>query len=252
MTKITEANPAPKPLRLHVYIAHAGAASRRQAEQCILEGRVTVNGQVVNVLGAKVGAGDRVCLDNKPLIIEETKHYILLNKPPGYICAAADPQGRPLAGELLPRNITERLYTIGRLDFRSSGLLIFTNDGDFAAKIGHPRAELEKEYMVEATGAIRDGTIKAFLAGLNIDGILYKAREIERVGWKTLRIVLIEGKNREIRRVFSFFHLHPLRLERTRIGPVKIADLREGQSRPLTQEELLALRSTEQLSVKAP
>jgi 23S rRNA pseudouridine2605 synthase len=130
---------------------------------------------------------------------------------------------------------------VGRLDYRSSGLIIFTNDGDFAAKISHPSAEIEKEYLVEATGPIPDTMIAEFEKGLEIEGVFYRSAEIERLGRKAIRVVLIEGKNREIRRVFSHFRLHASKLHRIRIGPVVLGGLGGGESRPLTGEELREL-----------
>lgn len=237
----TPAFPGEKPLRLQVYLAHAGVASRRASEKLITSGRVSVNGRPLTQLGAKVSREDAVCLDGLPLHIESRLHYLVLHKPPGYICSAFDPQGRPLAGALLPADIKERLYHIGRLDYRSSGLILFTNDGDFAAKIGHPRSGIEKEYIVEAAGPISDQVLEAFERGIHIEGVYYRSAAIERLGRKALRVVLVEGKNREIRRVFSYFHLHPEKLLRIRIGPVEISDLGEGKSRPLTSEELSGL-----------
>ncbi|MDR2184266.1 MAG: rRNA pseudouridine synthase [Treponema sp.] len=228
-------------LRLQVYLAHAGAASRRGAEKLITQGRVTVNGRTVSVLGTKVEAGDDVRLDGIPVKIEKRLHYIVLHKPPLYICSAADPQGRALAGDLLPPAIRERLYTVGRLDYRSSGLILFTNDGNFAARAGHPSAGIEKEYLVEASGPIPDMVLEAFSLGISIEGVFYKAEAVKRLGKKALRVVLIEGKNREIRRVFSHFHLHPEKLLRTRIGPVLLGELGEGKSRPLTGTEFHGL-----------
>jgi 23S rRNA pseudouridine2605 synthase len=228
------------PLRLQVYLAHAGAASRRGGEKLITEGRVTVNGRVVSALGAKVLPGDEVCLDGKPVIIENRLHYLALNKPPGYICSSRDPQNRPLALDLLPP-CGERLYNVGRLDFLSSGLILFTNDGAFAAKISHPASEIEKEYLVESTVPIPGRMVEEFAGGVLIDGILYRAGEIEKTGRNSLRIVLIEGKNREIRRVFSYFHLHPKMLRRIRIGPVKLGTLEEGKCRPLSSAEIEGL-----------
>jgi len=231
-------NSMDKAIRLQAYLAHCGVASRRASEELILSGRVTVNGSVVTTLGTKVIEGDEVLLDGKPVRLEQKKRYIALHKPSGYICSASDPQGRPLAKDLLPKDITERVYTIGRLDFRSSGLILFTNDGDFAAALGHPSAELEKEYMVQSTVAIPDAMIEAFIQGVEIDGELYRCASIVRLDRKTVRVVLIEGKNREIRRVFSHFHLHPEMLHRIRIGPLSLGTLPEGQSRPLSETEL--------------
>jgi len=228
-------------VRLHVFLAHAGIASRRAAEKLIAQGRITVNGRQVSVPGEKVLPSDDVRFDGKTVKTESRLLYLVLNKPPLYISSSYDPEGRLLAKDLLPP-CPERLYNVGRLDYRSSGLLIFTNDGKFAAAIGHPSAEIEKEYLIESTVPVPDSAIDEFARGLIIEGILYRAREIERTGRKSLRVVLVEGKNREIRRVFSHFHLHPERLQRIRIGPVCIGSLKEGESRSLTAEELSKLR----------
>jgi 23S rRNA pseudouridine2605 synthase len=248
-------NDEPAPMRLQVFLAHAGVASRRAAEELIAQGKVTVNGNKVSTPGFKVLPRDEVCFDGRSVKIESRLLYLALNKPPLYICSSSDPQGRPLALELLPvykssgsgsgveAGPTIRLYNVGRLDYRSTGLIIFTNDGEFAARLGHPRAQIEKEYLVESTSPIPDRVVEEFERGLIIEGILYRARYIERTGRKSLRVVLIEGKNREIRRVFSHFHLHPQRLQRVRIGPVCLGSLKEGDSRPLTAEELVKLRS---------
>jgi 23S rRNA pseudouridine2605 synthase len=222
--------------RLQAYIAHAGAASRRAAEKLITDGRVEVNGKRVTAMGEKVGPGDIVTLDGKPLKPETRFHYLALNKPPEFICASSDPQGRRLALELLPP-LEERLYNVGRLDYLSSGLILFTNDGDFAARVSHPGSEIEKEYVVDSSVPIPDRAVEEFGRGLIIEGVLYRALEIEKLGRKSLRVVLIEGKNREIRRVFSHFRLHPEKLQRIRIGPVKLGNLPEGQARALTTEE---------------
>jgi 23S rRNA pseudouridine2605 synthase len=237
----TPETPAEKPIRLQVYLAHAGIASRRAAESLIACGRVTLNGRVTTAAGEKVSPGDEVRLDGQPVAPESRRRYLALHKPPGYICSSRDPQNRPLALDLLPHEIRERLYSVGRLDYLSSGLIIFTNHGEFAALLGHPRAGVEKEYIVEASGQIPDQVPAAFAAGLNIDGVSYRAREIEKLDRKTLRIVLVEGKNREIRRVFSHFHLHPVRLHRIRIGPVLLGGLEPGESRPLGEREIQEL-----------
>lgn len=232
-----------KALRLQAYMAKCGAASRRASEGLILAGRVKLNGQTITQLGTKVESGDTVTLDGKELRLETQFHYLLLHKPPMYICSNSDPQGRSLAIDLLPKT-SERLYNVGRLDYRSSGLIIFTNDGNFAEKIGHPRAEIEKEYLVISSVTIHDNVIDAFKNGVEVEGIMYKAKNIERLtGDKTIKVTLIEGKNREIRRVFSHFHLHPETLQRIRIGHVEIGDLEEGETRKLTSEEIQAFYS---------
>ena len=232
--------PETKGQRLQVYLAHSGVASRRLAEKMILDGRVKINGVVVNTMGVKVVPGDKVFLDGNLVEPETFFHYLVLNKPPGYVCTSNDPQGRPLALELLPP-VNERLYNVGRLDYLSSGLILFTNDGAFAFKAGHPRSNIEKEYLVESTVAIPDFLEDEFLKGIEIDGVVYRALEFEQLDRMTIRIILTEGKNREIRRVFSHFHLHPKTLRRIRIGPVVLGDLEEGKSRPLEKGEKLEL-----------
>jgi len=238
----TEIESEKQSVRLQVYLAHAGVASRRSAEGIIAEGRVSVNGVVIREQGSKVFPGDTVLLDGEAVKTENRQVYLALNKPPGYICTSSDPQGRPLAIELLPDGIKERLYNVGRLDFMSCGLIFFTNDGEFAARLGHPSSGLEKEYLVEATGHIPDDLIGAFEKGISIEGEHYRAQSVERLGSRAVKVVLVEGKNREIRRVFSHFHLHPFRLRRIRIGPVKLDDLEEGFSRPLKKFEIESLK----------
>ena len=228
------------PLRLQVFLAHSGIASRRACEALIRAGRISVNGRTVTEMGLKVLPADDIRLDGVAIQIEIQFHYLALHKPPLYISSSSDPQGRPLAIDLLPR-IRERLYNVGRLDYRSSGLIIFTNDGGFAARVSHPSANIEKEYLVEATGPIPDSLLEQFAKGLEVEGVFYRAAEIERLGRKAARMTLIEGRNREIRRVFSYFHLHPQKLHRIRIGPALLGSLGPGESRPLTEEELRGL-----------
>jgi 23S rRNA pseudouridine2605 synthase len=228
---------------LQVFLARGGVASRRASEKLVLEGRVQVNGKTVTTLGEKIAPGDRVCLDGVPVNAEKQRRYLLLNKPSEYLCSSSDPQGRPLALSLIPGEISERLYNVGRLDYRSCGLVIFTNDGDFAARVSHPSSGIEKEYFIEAAGPVPDEFIRSIEEGVAVEGIRYQARRIERVGRRALKVVLVEGKNREIRKVFSCFHLHPNLLRRIRIGPVCLGDLPEGKTRPLTGAEISALET---------
>lgn len=227
-----------KGIRLQAYLARCGVASRRASESLISDGRIRVNGSIQTVLGTKVLPGDEVQFDGKPVYPESNLRYIMLHKPPGYICSSYDPQGRPLAKDLLPGFVTERVYTIGRLDYLSSGLILFTNDGAFASLVGHPSAELEKEYHVDSTVPIPDDMLEAFRNGIEIESVMYRCKDIVRNGRKSVRIVLVEGKNREIRRVFSHFHLHAQRLHRVRIGPIQLGSLKEAESRSLTKLEL--------------
>lgn len=228
-------------IRLQVFLAHAGVASRRASEQIILDGRVTVNGEVVTELGTKVSSEDKITVDGKLVVQEEVKRYVLLHKPAGYVCSLKDEKGRDVAADLLKPHFSERLYNVGRLDMFSAGLIIFTNDGDFAAKVSHPSSEIEKEYIVETSVMIPEDLPKQFLKGIRIEGVFYKAKDVELLTKRKLRVVLIEGKNREIRRVFEHFQIGIKSLTRMRIGPIKNNNLQAGQFRELTKEEITSL-----------
>lgn len=228
-------------MRLQVYLAHAGVASRRACEKIIAEGRVSVNGTLVTDMGSKVRTGDTVLLDGKPVHPEARKCYVLLNKPAGFVCTLSDEKGRPTAADLLKETYSERLYNIGRLDMFSSGAILFTNDGDFAAKIEHPSAQIEKEYVIETTQDFPPELLTRFERGIRVDGIFYKCRSAAAVNRRKLRIVLVEGKNREIRRVLDSFNCTIKRLVRVRIGTLELGNLKAGEFRNLTANERHAL-----------
>ena len=228
-------------MRLQVYLAHAGVASRRACEKIIAEGRVFVNGTLVTDMGSKVRTGDTVLLDGKPVHPEARKCYVLLNKPAGFVCTLSDEKGRPTAADLLKETYSERLYNIGRLDMFSSGAILFTNDGDFAAKIEHPSAQIEKEYVIETTQDFPPELLTRFERGIRVDGIFYKCRSAAAVNRRKLRIVLVEGKNREIRRVLDSFNCTIKRLVRVRIGSLELGTLKAGEFRDLTAKERQAM-----------
>lgn len=233
-----------KQLRLQVFLAHAGVASRRNSEVLISSGRVRVNGEKITSMGFLVSPNDAIFVDDKQVFLETTKQYVLLNKPPGYVCSSDDEKGRGTAKDLLSAQYSERLYNIGRLDMFSAGAILFTNDGDFAYKVGHPSAEIEKEYIIESTFPYNEDVLIAFKKGLRISGVYYKALEAERLTQKKMRIVLVEGKNREIRRVLDFFNIRIKTLVRIRIGNIKLGSLQYGEFRELSvneKETLLAL-----------
>lgn len=234
-------NSTKEEVRLQVFLAHSGVASRRASEKIILDGRVAVNGVIVTELGTKVSAGDKVLVDGKPVSLEEQKRYVLLNKPLGYVCTQSDEKGRPCAVDLLREKYTERLYNVGRLDMFSFGAIIFTNDGDFAAKLSHPSAEIEKEYIVDSSMPLPRFLASDFEKGIRVEGVFYKAKLAEEINSHRLRVVLIEGKNREIRRVFDNAGLAIKKLCRVRIGNVELGDLEAGKSRDLTPEEVKGL-----------
>ncbi|QSI02540.1 rRNA pseudouridine synthase [Treponema ruminis] len=225
-------------VRLQVFLAHSGVASRRASEKIILDGRVAVNGVIVTELGTKVSGKDKITVDGKPVFLEEQKRYVLLNKPLGYVCTQSDEKGRPCAVDLLREKYSERLYNVGRLDMFSHGALIFTNDGDFAAKLSHPSAEIEKEYIVESSLPLPRYLAEDFRRGVRVEGVFYKAKDVQEVNSHKMRVVLVEGKNREIRRVFENAGVAIRNLCRVRIGSVELADLGPGEFRDLTPEEV--------------
>ncbi|MBO4532441.1 MAG: rRNA pseudouridine synthase [Treponema sp.] len=240
MPASTNDAPAEK-TRLQAFLAHCGVASRRACEQIILDGRVSVNGAVVTELGTKVGQNDKVCVDGKPVHLENRKCYVLLNKPAGFVCSSSDEKGRKIAADLLRDSYKERLYNVGRLDMYSKGMILFTNDGDFAAKLSHPSSQIEKEYIVETSQDVSEEAARKFEHGLRIDNVFYKCVRCEVLKPRKIRIVLIEGKNREIRRMLESQNIGTRSLVRVRIGNVNLDDLRPGEHRDLTPAEVKGL-----------
>jgi len=230
-------------IRLQVVLAKAGVSSRRGAERLILSGRVTVNGQVCQKLGTKVGPNDTVTLDGLTIGTAASPLYLALHKPAGYLCSMADSFGRPLASSLFLPEVTERLFHVGRLDLESSGLIFYTNDGDFAMKAGHPAYGLIKEYEVFTDKAVHRSFPDQFMEGLSDSAGMIRAKQVVLMNPKELRIQLIEGRNREIRRALLLFGLHATRLHRIVIGPVQLGLLPTGSWRHLSDVELAALNA---------
>lgn len=230
--------------RLNKYLAHAGVGSRRHCEELIVRGRITVNGRAVRELGTKVEPGDAVCVDGQPLH-DEKLVYWLLNKPRGYLCTNFDPGGRPRAIDLVP-HVSQRVYTVGRLDEDSEGLLLLTNDGDLANRLTHPRFGVEKTYHVQVAGHPDRENMEQLLKGVWLSEGHVRARRVRRLksqGESTwLEIVLNEGKNREIRRMLARLGHKVMVLRRIAIGPVHLDKLRRGKARRLKVEELERLR----------
>ncbi len=217
--QITDEN---KPIRLQAYLAHSGVASRRASELIITDGRVSVNGQIITELGTKVTNSDVVCVDGKQISKEQSKRYVLLNKPSGFVCSLSDEKDRPVAADILKPHFSERLYNVGRLDMFSSGLIIFTNDGDFASRVSHPSAEIEKEYIVQTSLPYPRELPEKFMKGIRVDGVFYKCVKAEAISRTRMNIVLVEGKNREIRRVLESFDVRVKTLTRIRIGTLTL------------------------------
>jgi 23S rRNA pseudouridine2605 synthase len=231
--------------RLNKLLAHAGVGSRRQCDELIRAGRVRVDDLVVHDLGTKVDPeAQRVKVDGHPVRIERLVYW-LLNKPHGVVCTNHDPAGRVRAIDLVP-HVEQRVYTVGRLDEASEGLLLLTNDGDLAFRLMHPRFGVEKTYLVQVQGSPTPAELKQLLRGVWLSEGKVRARRIKRLkrqGESTwLRIVLAEGKNREIRRMLARLGHKVLTLKRVAIGPVKLDRLPKGKSRRLSLPELKALR----------
>jgi 23S rRNA pseudouridine2605 synthase len=233
-------------VRLQKYLADAGIASRRASEQLILSGQVSVNGQVVRELGTKIQPGrDRVAVEGKN-IRARRKLYVALNKPPGYLCTRRDPERRRTLGELLPEEWSH-LYSVGRLDRDSEGLIFLTNDGDFALRLTHPRYGTRKTYCVTVEGRVEPPMIEKLTAGITREGQTLKAEKARLVSanntQSVLELELAEGKYREIRRLCETLGLRIARLQRTRIGPIRLGELRPGRWRTLTETEIESLLS---------
>lgn len=230
--------------RLNKYLAHAGLGSRRHCESLIRGGRVLIDGKVVTNLATRVGPEQEVKVDGEPIHAEKFVYW-LVNKPRGYLCTNHDPARRPLAIDLVPQ-INQRVYTVGRLDEDSEGLLLLTNDGDLAHRLMHPRFGVEKAYLVLVAGNPAPEDLQKLLDGVWLAEGHVKARNVKRLkrqGNSTwLRIVLSEGKNREIRRMLAKLDHKVLRLKRIQIGPIEIGNLKPGKSRPLAAMELKSLK----------
>jgi 23S rRNA pseudouridine2605 synthase len=232
--------------RLHKVLAHAGLGSRRHCEQLIAGGRVMVDGKVVRELGTKVAPEARISVDGESVHAE--RHvYWLVHKPRGYLCTNRDPARRPLVLDLIP-HVNQRVYTVGRLDEASEGLVLLTNDGDLAYRLMHPRFGIEKTYLVQVAGRPTPDDLQQVLKGVWLSEGHVKAKHVKRLkshGESTwLRIVLAEGKNREIRRLLARRGHKVLHLRRIAIGPLQLGTLGQGKSRRLTAEETSALKKS--------
>ena len=233
-------------VRLQKFLAEAGVASRRASEQIIREGRVQVNGQPVVVLGSKVDPErDKVTLDGKPVRLQR-KLYVALHKPRGCVCSRKDELQRRTVYELLPKEWAG-VYSVGRLDFASEGLLFLTNDGEFALRLTHPRYGVRKRYVVTIAGRVDQAMLEQFTRGIQHEGERLKAERAWLVSEGKVRSVveleLAEGKNREVRRLFEAQGLIVERLVRVQIGKIKLGELKPGRWRTLTPPEIKTLLS---------
>lgn len=226
-------------VRLQKFLAAAGVCSRRRGEDLIRAGRVTVNGRVEAVLGAKIDPEkDRVSVDGQPVKSEQRMVYIALNKPRGYVTSCRH-AGKKIVLELV--NVPERVYPVGRLDKDSTGLLLLTNDGRMHLKLSHPSFDHEKEYDVIVERPISDGALRRMAEGMPILDTRTRPAVVTRLGERAFRIVLKEGRNRQIRRMVRRLGNEVVELKRTRMASVRLGRLAEGAWRHLRAEEVAAL-----------
>ena len=223
-------------MRINKYIAQAGYASRRKADDLIKSGKVKVNGKVLDQIGYDVSEDDIVSIGSEILKLEEYIYY-KLNKPVGYITSNFDPHNNKDLNDLI--EIDERFFAAGRLDKDSHGLLIITNDGDFTNSLVHPSSGISKEYIVKVDRLLNDDQINSFKTGLDIGNNQITSKAIIRfLGENTYRVVIRQGYNRQIRRMFDVLGSNVLDLKRERIGAIYLDDLKEGKYRKFNKKEM--------------
>ena len=231
-------------LRLQKFLADAGVASRRAGERLILAGRVTVNGEIVNELGARIEpAHDRVAVDGK-FVRTRRKLYVALNKPPGLVCSRHDEYERPTIYGLLPSE-WGHLHSVGRLDYHSEGLIFLTNDGQLSLRLTHPRYGVRKKYVATVEGRVTEEMLGQFTQGVRHQGEELKADKARLVSanqsQSVVELELAQGKYREVRRLFESQRLMVKRLQRVQIGRIKLGELPLGKWRTLTEPEIKSL-----------
>jgi 23S rRNA pseudouridine2605 synthase len=241
--------------RLQKFLAHAGVASRRHAEQLIVEGRVTVNGAIVRELGVKVDPEkDAVKVDGKR-VLGERPVYILMYKPKGTLCTLDDPEGRPLVTDLV-RGVKARLFPVGRLDFDTTGALLLTNDGELANLLMHPRHRFTKTYLAKVKGVPSEERLEKLRRGVNIEGVRTAPAEARLVALKEknslVELILREGRNRQVKRMFLEIGHPVLRLHRSAYAFLDLQGLEPGQWRHLSADEVKRLRAAAARAAVAP
>jgi 23S rRNA pseudouridine2605 synthase len=230
-------------MRLGKYLAHAGVASRRAAEQLVFGGRVTVGGEVVRDPARGVSEQDAIAVDGEPVALERRHVVYALNKPAGYVSTARDPQGRPTVVSLVPSR--ERLYPVGRLDADTTGLLLLTNDGELAHRLTHPRFEVPRTYRaVVRRPPVREAALRRLREGVELDDGRTAPARVRRLAPDRIELVLHEGRKRQVRRMCEAVGHPVVRLERVAFGPLALGDLAPGAHRRLGAAEVARLRDT--------
>lgn len=271
-------NTPPYPLRLQKFLARAGVASRRGSEDLITAGRVTVNGAVVTELGSKVDPKvDDVCVDGKPITLADRWDYLMMHKPAGYLTTMHDPQGRPTVAQLLPAERTAGLFPVGRLDYDTTGLLLFMTDGELAHQLLHPKHHVPKRYVATVDGVLTEADAALLREGVMLNDGLTKPAEVmilnpgldaalnkrhlkqykklntnERIQVAAgdlpvvttqVEITITEGRKRQVKRMFASVGRPVLTLHREAFGPLELGALTLGTCRSLTKEEVTSLKA---------
>lgn len=232
--------------RLQKVIASSGVTSRRKAEDLIKAGKVKVNGRIVTELGTKVAQSDRIEVNNQ-IIVKEPKEYYLLNKPRGVITSTSDDKKRKTVIDLI--NTTARIYPIGRLDYDTTGVLLLTNDGEFANIIMHPNNEIDKVYLAKLEGIIKGEQINKLKEGVTIDDVIVKASRVklkkinQESNTSLVELTIHEGKNHQVKKMFEAVGYHVDKLTRKRVGIFDIRSLKSGEFRKLTPKEVQIIYS---------
>ena len=228
-------------MRLAKYLAHAGVASRRAAEQLVFAGRVTVGGEVVRDPARDVGEPDAIAVDGRGVALERRHVVFALNKPAGYVSTAKDPQGRPTVVSLIESR--ERLYPVGRLDADTTGLLLLTNDGELAHRLTHPSFEVPRVYRAEVRNPpLREPALRRLREGVQLDDGMTAPATVRRLTPNRLELTIHEGRKRQVRRMCEAVGHRVVRLERVAFGPLRLGDLPLGRHRRLSAAEVETLR----------
>jgi 23S rRNA pseudouridine2605 synthase len=233
-------------MRLNKFLSKAGIISRRGADQLILQGRIAVNGAIVTALGSVVNESrDRVTLDGKTVSLPDNYIYLALNKPVGYLVTTSDKFQRPIVMDLIGK-YKNKVKPVGRLDFDSSGLLIFTNDGEFAFRLSHPRFEVDKKYLVKCEGFITDDDLKKLTEGIELEDGRTSPAELELLSrsrsFSRFTITIHEGRKRQIRRMCRAVGNNVVALKRISVGEIELGELKSGKFRFLTDKEVNGLK----------
>ena len=234
-------------MRINKFLALCGVCSRRKAEEHILAGMVKVNGQVVTNLATNIDEKkDVVLLGSQQIVPTQQSAYLMLNKPKGCVCTMQDDRGRKTVADFVCQ-VDNRVFPVGRLDYDSEGLLLFTNDGDLAFKLTHPKFEVEKTYVVKVEGQMKESELAVLRAGVVVNNVRFGKCKVKLLQFQNniskLEVVLREGKNREIRKMFDCIGKKVIFLKRTQFAGLKLGGLSRGEIRPLHQDEILYLKN---------